>query len=110
MQGKPVTDARPVARSVHVSSAIYSLETIKKAAYRFLDRFSIEPNLADGGVECKLRLASGITEEQADRILAEFNTELLDQDLRSKIAAETAPIRNAILALAFAPIRRSESE
>jgi His-Xaa-Ser system protein HxsD len=110
MDGKPATDAQPVTRSVYVPSAVYSLDTIKKAAYKFIDRFSVDPKPGNGGVECKLRFASGITEQQADRILADFNTELLDQDLRGKIAAETAPIRNAILALAFAPIRRSESE
>jgi His-Xaa-Ser system protein HxsD len=40
-------------------------------------------------------------EEQAERIVAAFKNEVLDQDLRSIISKETEAIRNAVLAFAL---------
>ena len=84
------------------SSQIYSVETIKKAAYRFTDVLSIEIIPRIDQIECVLQFISGSKEEeQAQQIVAAFKNEVLDQDLRSIISKETETIRNAVLAFAL---------
>jgi His-Xaa-Ser system protein HxsD len=91
-----------VSRDIAVSSAVYSLDTVKKAAYRFIDRFALDLCLQGEQIQCTLTFAPATSETVADAILQDFKRELLDQDLRQSIAKETAPLRNTILALAFA--------
>ena len=84
------------------SSQIYSVETIKKAAYRFSDVLSVDIILRTDQIECVLHFISGSKEEeQAQQIVAAFKNEVLDQDLRSVISKETEAIRNAVLAFAL---------
>jgi His-Xaa-Ser system protein HxsD len=84
------------------SSQIYSVETIKKAAYRFSDVLSIDIIPRIDQIECVLQFISGSKEEeQAQQIVAAFKNEVLDQDLRSIISKETETIRNAVLAFAL---------
>jgi His-Xaa-Ser system protein HxsD len=91
-----------VSRALVFSSEIYSLDTIKKAAYRFSDVMSVDIIPRSGEIECILHFLSGSNEEaQAERIVAAFKNEVLDQDLRSIISKETEAIRNAVLAFAL---------
>jgi His-Xaa-Ser system protein HxsD len=81
--------------------ASYDVEAIKRAAYRFSDRISVEiAETADNQV-CTLRALNGDTALNLEALAGEFRNEVLDQDLRIKIAAETADYRNLILSLAF---------
>jgi His-Xaa-Ser system protein HxsD len=91
----------PVSSRILFSSKVYSLETIKKAAYRFADVMSVDFEVHDNEIVCTLRFALSQSEADLERIIASFRTEVLDQDLRSIISVETAPIRNVILAHAF---------
>jgi His-Xaa-Ser system protein HxsD len=88
-------------RSVVFSAQVYSLDTIKKAAYRFCDVLSVDiiPRAPD--IECVLHVRSGHTDDEAEAIIAAFKNEVLDQDLRATIAKETEGARNAILAYAL---------
>ena len=84
------------------SSQIYSIETIKKAAYRFSDVLSVDIVPRSNETECVLHFIPGSKgEEQAHQIAAAFKNEVLDQDLRSIISKETEAIRNAVLAFAL---------
>ena len=84
------------------SSQVYSVDTIKKAAYRFSDVLSVDIIPRSDEIECILQFISGSKEEeQAERIVAAFKNEVLDQDLRSIISKETEAIRNAVLAFAL---------
>jgi His-Xaa-Ser system protein HxsD len=88
--------------SLLFSSEVYSVETIKKAAYRFSDVLSVDIIPRAGEIECVLQFLHGSKEqEEAPRIVAAFKNEILDQDLRSIIAKETEATRNAVLAYAF---------
>jgi His-Xaa-Ser system protein HxsD len=51
--------------------------------------------------ECILHFNPGQTNDDAERIVAAFRSEVLDQDLRSIIAKETEGVRNAVLAFAL---------
>lgn len=90
-----------VSRKVVVDTSVYSLDTVKKAAYRFLDRFAADLSINGNQIVCSLTFQRGVADTAADAIIQDFQRELLDQDLREKVGAETAPLRNAILALAF---------
>ena len=82
-------------------SDVYSLDLLKHAAYRFTGR-AISSFCVDGKkIKCSLTLLEQNKTEAIEKVLEEFQLEVLDQDLRQKISKETAPIRNAILALAF---------
>lgn len=100
-----------LSRKLAFSSQVYSIETIKKAAYRFSDVLSIDfiPTLTE--VECILNFFSNPQdEEQVERIVAAFKNEVLDQDLRGIVARETEPTRNAILAFALSKTGLQTSE
>ena len=90
-------------------SAVYDLDTIKKAAYRFLDKFSPDIRITDGQIVCDLAFPNASPAEVV-RTIDDFRKEVLDQDLRRSIGKETAPLRNAILALAFASSKLQSSE
>ena len=99
------------SRTLVFSSQVYSIETIKKAAYRFLDVLSIDVIPRSAEIECILHfLSDPKEEEQAERIVAAFKNEVLDQDLRSIIARETEATRNAVLAFALSKTGLQSSE
>ena len=88
-------------REVTFDKATFSLDVLKKAAYRLIDQFSVEFQVCEKFYKCILRLDGKQTEESMDCFVSEFRKEVLDQDLRASIAKETEQIRNLILAHAF---------
>ncbi|MGH6877532.1 MAG: His-Xaa-Ser system protein HxsD [Rhizomicrobium sp.] len=88
----------------------YSLTAVKKAAYRFSDRLSIEIIPGERETKCVCRFLGTCSEDDAQRVLDAFRTEVLDHDLRLAIAKETEPTRNAILAYAFSKTGLQGSE
>jgi His-Xaa-Ser system protein HxsD len=82
-------------------AGLYSLDAIKRAAYRLSDVAVVDISPQGAEVKCSLGLLRVSSPQEAQRVLDAFKLEVLDQDLRTSIAAETAPIRNAILALVF---------
>jgi His-Xaa-Ser system protein HxsD len=91
-----------VSSTLVFSSQVYSVDAIKKAAYRFSDVLSVDIIPRHGEIECILHLISGSKEEESiEQIVSAFKNEVLDQDLRSIISKETEAIRNAILAFAL---------
>lgn len=80
--------------------ALYSLEAVQKAAYRFIDRLTVLISKGSETVICEIDFINGTT-LAPDDILADFKRELLDQQLRAQIKRETEPVRNLVLAYAF---------
>lgn len=81
--------------------ANYDVEAIKRAAYRFSDRLVVEFASSTGDHICQLRALKADAAATLEELAEEFRNEVLDQDLRLKIAAETEGYRNLILSLAF---------
>ena len=81
---------------------VYSLEAVKKTAYKFaaVGSVIIEPK-ADNVISVLFNFAEVHGRGDPERIISDFCTELLDQDLREIIKRETTPVRNLILAHAF---------
>jgi His-Xaa-Ser system protein HxsD len=78
----------------------YCLEAVQKAAYRFIDRLTILISQSGGNILCDIAPVPNLS-RPFEEVLADFTRELLDQQLRSQIKAETESVRNLILALAF---------
>lgn len=90
----------PVAQ-VKFDLSVFSLDCVKRAAYRVTRNAAVEITLEDGFAVCALNFSKSVTRAAADAAMERLRLEVLDQDLRSTIASETASVRNAILALAF---------
>ena len=88
-------------RRVELSNAVYELEAIKQAAYRFSDRISVEILPGSDFTICRLVPVTPAAGKHLDEIAEDFRTEALDQDLRLKVSTETEATRNLILSLAF---------
>ncbi|SOY77715.1 Radical SAM pair-associated protein [Cupriavidus taiwanensis] len=85
---------------LELDAAVYSLEAVQKAAYRFIDRLTVLISQDQDTVVCEVDLVKGI-QTPMDDVLANFKRELLDQQLRLQIKQETESARNLILAYAF---------
>jgi His-Xaa-Ser system protein HxsD len=84
-----------------LSPAVYELEAVKRAAYRFSDRIAVDINPTGDAITCTLTPLNADSAKQLDDIASQFRVEVLDHDLRLKTARETEPLRNLVLSLAF---------
>ncbi|MCL6704625.1 His-Xaa-Ser system protein HxsD [Pseudomonas sp. T1.Ur] len=91
-------------------SQLYGAEAIQKAAYRAMHAFTLDLKVDGDNMLCKL--VGNITTEHAafERAVEEFRKDVLDYQLRAQLQAETAPIRNLIIGLAFSNARLNQSE
>jgi His-Xaa-Ser system protein HxsD len=88
--------------SLPIDLKVYNLEALKKTSYRFADRASIAiKNDTESSASIEFNFSSGTNDEMIQKVVSEFRSELLDQDLRQIISEETKGIRNLILAHAF---------
>ena len=89
--------------TLDVDTSIYRLAAIKKAAYKFGDRCSVEiESLPQGRVRLILRPNSPSVDSR--NLESELRNELLDQELREHVAEETDGVRRLLLAQAFSSI------
>jgi len=92
----------PGGYSLSLSTSIYSVEAVKKTAYKFADRTSVIINPeAESAVSIVFNFIGKHAESNPEQVISDFCNELLDQDLRERIKKETEPLRNLILAHAF---------
>ena len=80
---------------------LYDVEAIQKAAYRSLNVFTVDITITDGKINCLLKPNISASEAGFAHGVEEFKKDVLDQQLRIKLKAETEPIRNLILGIAF---------
>lgn len=80
---------------------VVSVIAIKKAAYKYVRSFSADIAMEGDRINCQLTFSSPVSEEEAGRLVEDFKKEVLDQDLRERLKAETEAVRNVILAYAF---------
>ena len=88
--------------SLSLDTSIYSVEAIKKTAYKFADRTSVLLNrTSESALSIVFNFAGKHALENPEAVISDFCNELLDQDLREQIKKETDPLRNLIFAHAF---------
>ena len=90
-----------VVKSVNFDSKVYSLDVIKKAAYRFSDSYSFEFEIIKNKIVCKIKEIKKNPELSFDEFVDIFKNHVLDYDLRGKIFKETSDVRNLILSHTF---------
>jgi His-Xaa-Ser system protein HxsD len=95
-----MTDSESI-RELAFQNSVYTLTTLKKAAYRLSDRCSFEFEVSGDTTVCRLRFKPSATHDFMRDTIDDFHREVLDQDLRQIVADETAPLRNVILSHAF---------
>jgi His-Xaa-Ser system protein HxsD len=85
-----------------IDTRVYSLEAVKKTAYKFAAVTSIIiQSKTDGVISVLFNFAGAHGKNDPERVISDFCNELLDQDLREIIKRETTHVRNLILAHAF---------
>ena len=93
-----MSEPKPI--TIRIDLTVYRLNAVKKAAYKFGDRCSIEICSTDEhDVIVTLRPKKLL--ESLQQLRGEFMNEVLDQELREVVATETEAVRNLILAQAF---------
>jgi His-Xaa-Ser system protein HxsD len=85
---------------VHFDSGTYSLTAIKKAAYKLGASAFFHITSKDGIIEVRIAPKTPATLDFR-QLVGEFSNEVLDQDLREHVSAQTTDIRNLIIAHAF---------
>jgi His-Xaa-Ser system protein HxsD len=88
-------------REIAFDSNAHSLDSVKRAAYRLMGHFSTEFRVDGPVIRAVLHFKVDDSEDAIDAIVEAFRKEVLDQDLRASIKAETESVRNLILAHAF---------
>lgn len=88
----------------------YAAEALQKAAYRALNAFTVDVSVSAGNYQCRLVPNAGVSDEVFQQALEEFRKDVLDYQLRLKLKAETEPVRNLILGVAFSRTGLQSSE
>ena len=87
--------------TVAFDGKVYSLNAVKKAAYKHVHAFTTDISVVNEEIRCLINFEQPVAEEQGLRLTNEFKKEVLDQDLRERLKVETEAVRNVILAHAF---------
>lgn len=80
---------------------VICIEAVKKAAYKYLSKFSADIELGVGSLTVRVEFDQKIAASDHFAIIQDFKKEVLDQDLREVIKKETEGYRNLVLAHAF---------
>lgn len=87
------------SRQVTLSCDAFDGEAVKRAAYRLSAELVVEFVREEGQFLCTLRAVK--PDADLERLEDRFRREVLDYDLRIRIAKETEPVRNLVLSVAF---------
>jgi His-Xaa-Ser system protein HxsD len=111
MNHKPGISNVSEAHTLSLDLSIYSLEAIKKTAYKFADRASV---IISPGPDSTVSLSFSFVGQNAGndpkQIISDFCNELLDQDLREIVKKDTGVLRNLIIAHAFSRTKLTEED
>jgi His-Xaa-Ser system protein HxsD len=94
---------------VEFESSSQSVEALREAAYRVIADASCLIDTVDGRHICRLTPKNGAGRDR-DEIRSRFLDLVTDQNLREKVSAETAGMRNVIIALAFGALARERED
>lgn len=80
---------------------LYDVQVLQKAAYRSINSLTVDITSTAGQFICALSSNIGVDEPSFLFAIQEFKKDVLDYQLRHRLNAETQPIKNLILGLAF---------
>jgi His-Xaa-Ser system protein HxsD len=91
----------PEGHVLQIDATVYSLDAIKKTAYKFADRASVIIKSTGQTISVTFNFVGEHAKGDPNQVLSDFCNELLDQDLRDVVKKETAALRNVLIAHAF---------
>ena len=94
---------------VEFDSALFSAETIQKAALKFTDVCSFDLRVEAPRIVALVSPLSDAYDLAAEEFVSRFRNEVLDQNLRDIVRRETEAERNLILAYAFSNTKLIDS-
>ncbi|UVJ42428.1 His-Xaa-Ser system protein HxsD [Pseudomonas sp. LS1212] len=80
---------------------LYDVQVLQKAAYRSINSLTVDITPSGGQFICVVSSNIGVDEPSFRSAVQEFKKDVLDYQLRHRLNAETQPIKNLILGLAF---------
>ncbi|MBV7547026.1 His-Xaa-Ser system protein HxsD [Pseudomonas sp. PDM26] len=80
---------------------LFDAQVLQKAAYRSINSLTVDIKSTGGQFFCALSSNIGVDEISFLTAVQEFKKDVLDYQLRHRLNAETQPIKNLILGLAF---------
>ncbi len=83
-------------------ASLYSIESIQRASYWFTDRCYVHLDHTRDSPVVRARLVAKDASQDQRALAGEFGNRVLDEELRLRIASETKPVRELIVAQAFA--------
>ncbi len=87
---------------IAVNSDLYSREALFRVCYMFTDRCYLFLSQEEGSPIIHVRFTRKSPETGLNELAGEFSNELINQEVRLDVAAETKAIRELIVAQAFA--------
>jgi His-Xaa-Ser system protein HxsD len=97
-----VQDAEDNSLVVVVNSDLYSREALFRVCYLFTDRCYLFLVQDENSPTIQVRFTRKTSDTELNEMAGEFSNELINQKVRLDVAAETRPIRELIVAQAFA--------
>lgn len=97
-------------KEITFDKAAYSIEAIQKAAYKGMNSFTLKLLQSDDVISCVLTANIGIEALDFSQGVENFEKDVLDYTLRSKIKAETENFRNLIIGIAFSKTNFIDNE
>ena len=88
--------------ALEVSTTAYSLPAILRTCYKLADRLHSFVSPTELDAVYSIMLWSRVGGDISEDLIGEFTSELADQELRERLAREAGPIREMIVAQAFA--------
>jgi His-Xaa-Ser system protein HxsD len=101
-EGLPLETAGGPTAALEIDLGVYALEAVLRACYKFTDRcyLLLARSESQGRLQVFAQTKGPSVSLQA--VVGEFANELLDQQLRRAIVEEAGPVRELIVAQAFA--------
>ena len=96
-------------KTISLDLEIYNLDAIKKCFYWYSDRFTFDIKKTKKKLSINISSLSD-NDTVTDDIIKEIKSDLIDFEVRNIITKETDTIRQILLAKAFSPTDRYDSE
>ena len=98
------TDSLGAVACLNINTSVYNKTAVFKTAYWYTERcylFLSRPLDLPDTIQVEIRPKSAITKEELIAMCREFGNNLIDQQVRQEVIAETGNVRDALIKKAF---------
>lgn len=90
-----------LSKTLTFDREIYDTDVLQKAAYRSMNTILVNMVDVSGKTECICSPCLTVDESAFNQAIEDFQKDVLDYQLRKKLAKETEDVRNLIIGVAF---------